>query len=132
MERMDAEDLAEDLVEAVADKPVHFVIMDQVMGVQAAAAAAKVAKAVKAVMEQEVLLEFILTITVQMVIFGIVSFKRVHRELVVLVVMAVLEATEALAGVFKLTALQKLAMAALVVPVALVVPEEREAMEPTE
>ena len=48
------------------------------------------------------------------------------------VAMAVLEATEALAGVFKLTALQKLVT---VVPEALVVleePEEREAMEPTE
>jgi hypothetical protein len=66
MEQMDAEVLAEVLVEAVADKLVRFVIMDQVTEVQVVAAAAKVARAVKAVMELEVLLEFILTTTVQM------------------------------------------------------------------
>ena len=132
MARMDVEVLVEVLVEVVADKPVRFVIMDRVTADLVAVAVAKAAKAVRAAMEQEVLLEFILTITVQMVTFGIVSFKRVQQELVVLVVMAVLEATEALAGVFKLTALQKLATAALVVPVALEELEEREAMEPTE
>jgi hypothetical protein len=132
MEQMDAEDLAEDLVEAVADKPVHFVIMDQVMGVQVAVAAAKVAKEVKAVMALEVLLEFILTTTVQMVTFGIVSFKREQQEPVVLVAMEVLEATEELAEVFKLRVPQKLVTGVPEVPVALEELEEREAMEPTE
>ena len=132
MEQMDAEVLVEVLVEAVADKPVPFAIMDQVTEVQAVAAAAKVAKAVKAVMALEVLLEFILTTTVQMETFGIVLFRRVQQEQVVLVAMAVLEATEERAEVFKLRVLQKLVT---VVPEALVVleePEEREAMEPTE
>ena len=90
------------------------------------------AKAVKAVMALEVLLEFILTTTVQMETFGIVLFRRVQQEQVVLVAMAVLEATEERAEVFKLRVLQKLVT---VVPEALVVleePEEREAMEPTE
>jgi hypothetical protein len=132
MEQMDVEVLAEALVEAVADKPVHFVIMDQVTEVQAVAAAAKVAKAVKAVMELEVLLEFILTTTVQMETFGIVSFKREQQEPVVLVAMAVLEATEELAEVFKLRVPQKLVTVVQEVPVALEEPEEREAMEPTE
>jgi len=132
MERMDAEVLAEVLVEAVADKPVHFVIMDQVTEVQAAAAAAKVARAVKAVMELEVLLEFILTTTVQMETFGIVSFKREQQEPVVLVAMAVLAATEELAEVFKLRVPQKLVTVVPEVPVALEELEEREAMEPTE
>ena len=97
-----------------------------------AARAAKVAKEVKAVMALEVLLEFILTTTVQMETFGIVLFRRVQQEQVVLVAMAVLEATEERAEVFKLRVLQKLVT---VVPEALVVleePEEREAMEPTE
>jgi hypothetical protein len=132
MERMDAEVLVEVLVEAVADKPVHFVIMDQVTEVQAAAAVAKAVRAVKAVMELEVLLEFILTTTVQMVTFGIVSFKREQQEPVVLEVMAVLEATEELAEVFKLRVLQKLVMVVPEVLVVLEELEEREAMEPTE
>ena len=62
---MDAEVLAEALVEAVADKPVPFVIMDQVTEVQVVAAAAKVARAVKAVMAPEVPLESILILTAQ-------------------------------------------------------------------
>ena len=124
--------LVEVLVEAVADKPVHFVIMDQVTEVQAVAAAAKVDRAVKAVMELEVLLEFILTTTVQMVTFGIVSFKREQQEPVVLVAMAVLVATEELAEVFKLRVPQKLVTVVPEVPVALEELEEREAMEPTE
>jgi hypothetical protein len=128
MEQMDVEVLAEALVEAVADKPVHFVIMDQVTEVQVVAAAAKVARAVKAVMELEVLLEFILTTTVQMVTFGIVSFKREQQEPVVLVAMAVLEATEELAEVFKLRVPQKLVTVVPEVPVVLEEPEEREAM----
>jgi Flp pilus assembly protein protease CpaA len=132
MERMDVEALVEVLVEAVADKPVPFVIMDRVMGVQAVAAAAKVVKAVRAAMEQEVLLEFILTTTVQMETFGIVSFNREQQEAVVLVAMAVLAVTEALAEVSRLTVPQKLVTGVLVVPVALEEPEEREAMEPTE
>jgi hypothetical protein len=132
MEQMDVEVLAEALVEAVADKPVHFVIMDQVTEVQAVAAAAKVARVVKAVMALEVLLEFILTTTVQMETFGIVSFKREQQEPVVLVAMAVLEATEELAEVFKLRVPQKLVTVVPEVPVALEEPEEREAMEPTE
>jgi hypothetical protein len=60
MERMDAEVLVEVLVEAVADKPVPFAIMDQATAVLAAAVVVKVAKAVKADMELEVRLEFIL------------------------------------------------------------------------
>jgi hypothetical protein len=132
MEQMDAEVLAEALVEAVADKLVRFVMMGQVTEVQAVAAAAKVAKAVKAVMALEVLLEFILTTTVQMETFGIVSFKRVQQEPVALVAMAVLEATEELAEVFKLRVPQKLVTVVPEVPVALEELEEREAMEPTE
>jgi len=132
MERMDAEDLAEDLVEAVADKPVPFVIMDRVMGVQVVAAAARAARAVKAVMALEVLLEFILTTTVQMVTFGIVSFNRVQQEQVVLVAMAVLEAMVVLEVVFKLLVPQKLVTGVPEDPGVLVEPEEREAMEPTE
>ena len=64
MEQMDAEVLAEVLVEAVADKPVPFVIMDQAMVDLAEAVVVKVAKAVKEVMAPEVLLDFILTTTV--------------------------------------------------------------------
>jgi hypothetical protein len=132
MEQMDVEVLAEVLVEAVADKPVPFVIMDPAMVDLAVAAAAKVVRAVKAVMELEVLLEFILTTTVQMVTFGIVSFKREQQEPVVLVAMAVLEATEELAEVFKLRVPQKLVTVVPEVPEALEELEEREAMEPTE
>jgi hypothetical protein len=128
MEQMDAEDLAEDLVEAVADKPVHFVIMDQVMGVLAAAVVVKVAKAVKAVMALEVLLEFILTTTVQMETFGIVSFKREQQELVVLEEMAVLEAMVVLEVAFKLLVPQKLVTGVPEDQVVLEEPEEREAM----
>jgi hypothetical protein len=132
MEQMDVEVLAEVLVEAVADKLVRFVIMGQVTADLAAAAAAKVARAVKAVMELEVLLEFILTTTVQMETFGIVSFKRVQQEPVVLEVMAVLEATEEPAVVFRLRVLQKLVTVVPEAPVVLEELEEREAMEPTE
>ena len=46
---MDAEVLVEVLVEAVADKPVPFVIMDRVMGVQVVAAAARAAAAAEGV-----------------------------------------------------------------------------------
>jgi hypothetical protein len=129
---MDAEVLVEDLVEVVADKPVRFVIMDQAMADLVEAVEAKAAKGAKGVMEPEVLLEFILTTTVQMVIFGIVSFRLVQQEQVVSAVMEVLAVTEELAGVFKLTVVRKLATAALVVLVALEELEEREAMEPTE
>jgi hypothetical protein len=132
MEQMDAEVLVEVLVEAVADKPVPFAIMDQATAVLAAAVVVKEAKAVKAVMALEVLLEFILTTTVQMVTFGIVLFRRVQQEPVVLVAMAVLEATEELAEVFKLRVPQKLVTVVPEVPVALEEQEEREAMEPTE
>jgi hypothetical protein len=132
MEQMDVEVLAEVLVEAVADKLVRFVIMGQVTADLAAAAAAKVARAVKAVMELEVLLEFILTTTVQMETFGIVSFKRVQQEPVVLEVMAVLEATEEPAVVFRLRVLQKLVTVVPEAPVVLEELEEREAMDPTE
>jgi hypothetical protein len=132
MERMDVEALVEVLVEVVADKPVPFVIMDRATAVLAAVAAARVAKAVKAVMALEVLLEFILTTTVQMVTFGIVSFNRVQQELVVLEEMAVLEAMVVLEVAFKLLVPQKLVTGVPEDPVVLEEPEEREAMEPTE
>jgi len=132
MERMDVEALVEVLVEVVADKPVPFVIMDRATAVLAAVAAARVAKAVKEVMEQEVLLEFILTTTVQMVTFGIVLFKREQQEQVVLAVMAVLAAMVVLEVAFKLRVPQKLVTVVPEVPVVLEEQEEREAMEPTE
>ena len=65
MERMDAEVLAEVLVEAVADKLVRFVIMGQVTADLVAVAVAKAAKAVKEVMAPEVPLESILILTAQ-------------------------------------------------------------------
>jgi hypothetical protein len=65
MEQMDAEVLAEVLVEAVADKLVRFVMMGQVTADLAAAAAAKAAAAVKEVMAPEVPLESILILTAQ-------------------------------------------------------------------
>jgi hypothetical protein len=131
MEQMDAEVLVEVLVEAVADKPVPFAIMDQATAVLAAAVVVKVVKVAKAVMELEVLLEFILTTTVQMVTFGIVSFKRVQQELVVLEEMAVLEAMVVLEVAFKLRVPQKLVTVVPEEPVVLEEPEERVAMEPT-
>lgn len=130
--QMDAAVLVAVLVAAVDVRPVLFAITVQEMADLAAAAAAKVVKAVKAVMALEVLLEFILTTTVLMVTFGIVSFKREQQELVVLEAMAVLAATEERAEVFKLRVLQKLVTVVPEVPVALEEQEEREAMEPME
>jgi hypothetical protein len=66
MEQMDAEVLAEVLVEAVADKIVcYYVIMGQETADLVAVAVAKAVKAVKVVMAPEVPLESILILAAQ-------------------------------------------------------------------